>query len=440
MARSFLHREGSPTRDSGCKKKKNLSPNRRRAVVSPRARRTAPWQDKWGSMSVLSPQSYDDDLGAKVKERLELLKTFSLPACNEPRRRQAQPVTMQPWPARDEERFAVGKAQLIGMEMNPFEFSADDLCHLTLEIFIELDLPDRLGIHVDRLQRFILAVRDRMYENPYHNWMHVFDVTRTVYSLAHMSGVLGRLTDWERMGLITATLCHDLEHPGVNNLFLSKSNSALAKMYKDAQVLEKHHSLRAFELMVDEEVDLLRGLNTSRYYEYRTMVTRAIMATDMAQHAQYVQKLEQTLAGSFVPDKQFEVELLIKSADTSNVLKPFDVAKRWAIRITDEFFLQGDLERQGGMEVTRMCDRDSQSRVGMQKGFIDFVIGPFFCKMEAVYPGLAPCVEHMRVNRATWDRYTDEMLLAEVDDKARYSFLPSPPVSQSTFLTQAASC
>mmetsp|Transcript_19184 Transcript_19184/g.45686 ORF Transcript_19184/g.45686 Transcript_19184/m.45686 type:complete len:171 (+) Transcript_19184:1-513(+) len=170
------------------------------------------------------------------------------------------------------------------------------------------------------------------------------------------------------------------------------------------------------------------------------MVTRAIMATDMAQHAQYVQKLEQTLAGSLVPDKQLEVELLIKSADTSNVLKPFDVAKRWAIRITDEFFLQGDLERQGGMEVTRMCDRDSQSRVGMQKGFIDFVIGPFFCKMEAVYPGLAPCVEHMRVNRATWDRYTDEMLLAEVDDKARYSFLPSPPVSQSTFLTQAASC
>lgn len=31
---------------------------------------------------------------------------------------------------------------------------------------------------MDRLQRFILAVRDRMYENPYHNWMHVFDVTR----------------------------------------------------------------------------------------------------------------------------------------------------------------------------------------------------------------------------------------------------------------------
>jgi len=247
-----------------------------------------------------------------------------------------------------------------------------------------------------------------------------------------MSGVLGRLSDWERMGLVTATLCHDLEHPGVNNLFLAKSSSALARLYKDSQVLEKHHSLRAFELMVDEEIDLLRGLNTSKYYEFRTMVTRAIMATDMARHAEYVDQLEAIGAGTLAPTKQLETELLIKAADTSNVLKPFDVAKRWAIRITDEFFIQGDLERQGGMEVTRMCDRETQSRVGMQKGFIDFVIGPFFAKLETAYPGLAPCVDNMRSNRVEWDSYTDERLLAEVDDQARYSFLPSPPVCQST--------
>ena len=35
---------------------------------------------------------------------------------------------------------------------------------------------------------------------------------------------------------------------------------------------------------------------------------------------------------------------------------------------------QGDLEREGGLEVTPMCDRLKQSRVGLQKGFIDFVV------------------------------------------------------------------
>mmetsp|Transcript_55761 Transcript_55761/g.147303 ORF Transcript_55761/g.147303 Transcript_55761/m.147303 type:complete len:91 (-) Transcript_55761:661-933(-) len=34
------------------------------------------------------------------------------------------------------------------------------------------------------------------------------------------------------------------------------------------------------------------------------------------------------------------MEIIIKCADTSNVLKPFNVAKKWAMRVTDEFFLQ----------------------------------------------------------------------------------------------------
>jgi len=136
FTRSFLHREGSPTRDSGCKKK-NVSPRRRGGNISPRCRRPAAWQEKWGTMSHLSERDRDDESGAKGKEGSQLLKTFSLPGSAEPRRRQAQPVTRQPWPERNEERFAVGKAQMVGMEMNPFDFSSDDLCHLTLEIFNE---------------------------------------------------------------------------------------------------------------------------------------------------------------------------------------------------------------------------------------------------------------------------------------------------------------
>ena len=37
---------------------------------------------------------------------------------------------------------------------------------------------------------------------------------------------------------------------------------------------------------------------------------------------------------------QLEMELILKCADISNVLKPFPVARRWALRVTDEFFAQ----------------------------------------------------------------------------------------------------
>jgi hypothetical protein len=37
-----------------------------------------------------------------------------------------------------------------------------------------------------------------------------------------------------------AALCHDLEHPGVNNQFLVKSKSSLATLYNNESILEKH--------------------------------------------------------------------------------------------------------------------------------------------------------------------------------------------------------
>ena len=49
--------------------------------------------------------------------------------------------------------------------------------------------------------------------------------------------------------LFLAALCHDIEHPGVSSSFLLKSRSRMAAWYKDDPgLLEKHHSIRAFEL------------------------------------------------------------------------------------------------------------------------------------------------------------------------------------------------
>jgi hypothetical protein len=62
--------------------------------------------------------------------------------------------------------------------------------------------------------------RCRMYDNSYHNFYHVFDVTQTVFVLGTRSGIIACLTPMERFALVVAALCHDLEHPGVNNMRL----------------------------------------------------------------------------------------------------------------------------------------------------------------------------------------------------------------------------
>jgi len=51
-----------------------------------------------------------------------------------------------------------------------------------------------LGIAAGKLQTFILVVRARMFNNPYHNFRHVVDVMQTTYALARLLGTLERLT------------------------------------------------------------------------------------------------------------------------------------------------------------------------------------------------------------------------------------------------------
>jgi len=52
---------------------------------------------------------------------------------------------------------------------------------------------------------------------------------------------------------------------------------------------------------------------------------------------------------------------LVHCADLSNPTKPLDIYRQWTERIMQEFFHQGDLEREQGMDISPMCDRHTAS-------------------------------------------------------------------------------
>jgi cAMP-specific phosphodiesterase 4 len=51
------------------------------------------------------------------------------------------------------------------------------------------------------------------------------------------------------------------------------------------------------------------------------------------------------------------LKTLVHCADLSNPTKPLYLYRQWADRVMEEFFRQGDLEREQGLEVSPMCDR-----------------------------------------------------------------------------------
>lgn len=52
---------------------------------------------------------------------------------------------------------------------------------------------------------------------------------------------------------------------------------------------------------------------------------------------------------------------LVHCADLSNPTKPLAVYRQWTERIMEEFFRQGDKERERGMEISPMCDKHTAS-------------------------------------------------------------------------------
>jgi len=76
--------------------------------------------------------------------------------------------------------------------------------------------------------------------------------------------------------------------------------------------------------------------------------------------------------------KQLISSALIHAVDISTSIRNFDVSETWADLLFDEFFAQGDYEREHGMEVSFLCDRHTTEIAGGQVGFIDFVVLPLF--------------------------------------------------------------
>jgi cAMP and cAMP-inhibited cGMP 3',5'-cyclic phosphodiesterase 10 len=81
-------------------------------------------------------------------------------------------------------------------------------------------LQDMFGktlMELDTLCRFALTVRKNYRPVSYHNWMHGFHVAHALWVMVANSGNV--FTKVEKMALVVAGVCHDLDHRGYNNAF-----------------------------------------------------------------------------------------------------------------------------------------------------------------------------------------------------------------------------
>ncbi|XP_023315953.1 calcium/calmodulin-dependent 3',5'-cyclic nucleotide phosphodiesterase 1-like isoform X8 [Trichogramma pretiosum] len=215
------------------------------------------------------------------------------------------------------------------------------------------------------------------HRNPYHNNLHAADVAQTMHYVLFRTGLMNWLTDLEIFATLVAAIIHDFEHTGTTNNFHVMSGSDEALLYNDRAVLENHHISATFRLLKEDDCNILQNLSREEFREFRTLVIDMVLATDMSFHFQQLKIMKNILS---LPepsvDKSKAVSLVLHCCDISHPAKRWDLHHRWTMQLLEEFFQQGDREKELGLPFSPLCDRNSTLVAESQIGFIEFIVEP----------------------------------------------------------------
>ena len=77
-------------------------------------------------------------------------------------------------------------------------------------------------------------------------------------------------------------------------------------------------------------------------------------------------------------EQQDVMNFLIHTADISHCSKDFDISFKWTNLLNEEFWREGDEEKEKKMQVGFLCDRNNSDTPSSQVGFIKGIILPTF--------------------------------------------------------------
>jgi len=139
------------------------------------------------------------------------------------------------------------------------------------------------------------------------------------------------------------------------------------------------------------------------------MMVNNILATDMENHFGSVSTLSRKLETTGVlmansEDATLICGMMLHAADVSNPAKKWEYYTKWIDLVMQEFYRQGDREREVGMRITKGYDRENPTpQSKFQNGFMAFVVQPLYeCLHKTEYLDLSVQLEQINDNLAIW--------------------------------------
>ncbi|XP_049642937.1 cGMP-specific 3',5'-cyclic phosphodiesterase [Suncus etruscus] len=303
-----------------------------------------------------------------------------------------------------------------------FELSDLDTALCTIRMFTDLNLVQNFQMKHEVLCRWILSVKKNYRKHvAYHNWRHAFNTAQCMFAALKAGKIQNKLTDLEILALLIAALSHDLDHRGVNNSYIQRSEHPLAQLYCHS-IMEHHHFDQCLMILNSPGNQILSGLSIDEYKTTLRIIKQAILATDLAL---YIKRRGEFF--ELIRKKQFNLEdphqkelflaMLMTACDLSAITKPWPIQQRIAELVATEFFDQGDKERKElNIEPADLMNREKKNKIpSMQVGFIDAICLQLYEALAQVSEDCSPLLDGCRKNRQQWQALAEQQETMQIN-------------------------
>ena len=307
-------------------------------------------------------------------------------------------------------------------------------------LFSYYDLFNRLGLSHKVLVNFLLHIEYgcNAGNNPFHNSLHVADMLQACHVFMYQLRLLGKLSDFDILAVFLAAIIHDYRHAGLTNQYLIASQDSVAIIFNDIRLVENFAVSSAFRLLgsPEHECDLLTVFEPIVRQKIRQQVIALVFCTNVSDHFFFLEsargllinnttkqappvRLEQDtreFVTSVVPsplliasidfvskaDPRADclLKLVMKAADVSQSARSWDLYSRWAQLTMEEYYLQGDLEKEDNLPISKYMNRNSPNEALCHESHVRDIVRPIFSLLFEV-AGLeidAPRANHLEVS------------------------------------------
>lgn len=255
------------------------------------------------------------------------------------------------------------------------------------------------GLDENKWANFVYGIQEQYNKNnPLTNSIHSLDTLQAVYWMVLGPGKMAekyQLTDMQVLACLLSAIIHDVDHPGVNNIFLESIFSPLAIDFSNDSILERHHLATAFRLAAIPENNIFSDLPVSTFCELRKLVISIVLATDSKQLFQ-LRSCAEAIIEHGLPDyennicistvhQEFLCQFVVHFASCSSLaIRRPAVSQKFAFCSIEENYRQGDLEREQGMKLSPFADRQCSDAEGYLKVYTKEIVSPLVNLMSTI--------------------------------------------------------